>query len=76
MDSDKLKGGVMKEIFRDAASLEAVLYDDEGTEVDWWDPVFSLEETATHWVIEGCHEYEVPKKHGHRLVVREMEVPS
>lgn len=48
---------------------------EDGKEVDWIDPVLSLEETETHWHIDnGFSVYTVGRTPGRTHLIRTREV--
>lgn len=54
---------------------EFVLFDPDGQECEWIDPVFEFAETNEAYIVHnGIFEYTVPKRPGFTGVVREMQV--
>lgn len=50
---------------------EAVLFEN-GKEIDWIDPVISVEENDYDWIIDnGFYKYHLKKKNNRKLVIRE-----
>ncbi len=55
-------------------SLECVLFDRKGKEIDWYDPVVSVEETDKDLIIHHIpNTYKVPKNTYHHYIVREKK---
>lgn len=49
---------------------EFVVFDGDGTESEWIDPVVNITETAESWFVDNGHAlYEVPKR-GRTMLVR------
>lgn len=49
---------------------EAVLFEN-GREIDWIDPVISVEEDQFQWIIDnGLYKYHLDKKPGRELIIR------
>ena len=54
---------------------EAVLVDHAGNEIDWWDPLYSLEENEDEWIVRiftNDYVYNIPKEPGLTLKVRDL----
>lgn len=50
---------------------EAVLLEN-GKEIDWVDPVISIEENEHEWIIDnGFYKYHLKKKNNRELAIRE-----
>lgn len=50
---------------------QAVLFEG-GIEIDWIDPVISVEENEYDWIIDnGFYKYHLKKKNNRELVIRE-----
>lgn len=50
---------------------EAVLLEN-GKEIDWIDPVISVEENEYDWIIDnGLYKYHLKKKNNRELILRE-----
>lgn len=50
---------------------EAVLFEN-GREIDWIDPVISVEEDNYEWIIDnGFYKYHLKKKDNRELIIRE-----
>lgn len=54
---------------------EAVIFDRNGKEVDWYDPIeVPVRETKKYWFIDNAyHIYKVYRRKGYTLVVRVKE---
>lgn len=52
---------------------EAVLLEN-GKEIDWIDPVISVEENEYDWIIDnGLYKYHLKKKNNRELILRERQ---
>lgn len=62
--------------------MEAVIFDRNGKEVDWYDPVdyTSVRETKHYWIIQLTNfvstPYRIYKREGYTLQIRKIESPE